>query len=630
MLQQHVIPEFQQFVGEKELDKKNIAALFHELAFKHPEAYKDIVSNLNRIGFETATRMGSTVTLADLEPPGFKVQLFKDLDKEVEDLKKKKLSKKEEDQELGAIYGKYADKANKDIVETGVKENKTLAKVVKAGARGSATQYRQTIFANMAVSDAAGKNMPDFLVRRSFAEGLTVPEYLAHTFGVRNGAISTKLMVADAGYFSKQMSRAGMMVQVEEHDCGTHNGLPISVEDKDSIGSFLAHPVDGFNYNNEITSKMLGTLKDKGIDTIVIRSVITCQAPAHHHPGAVCQLCCGRREKGLPPIGDYIGITAATTLGEPLSQGTLNVKHEAGASKKKVQGSGYKFINQLANIPETFQNKAPLAHSDGTVEVVREAPQGGYYVDIKNEKGKVEEYYISPDLEVLVKPGQKVEEGDVLSEGVINPAEAVKYKGIGEGRAYFARVMRDAFENSGLGGVNRRNFELLAKGAIDHVKITNPKGLGDYLPDETVAYHAIEKNYIPRHDSKVIRIDAAKGKYLEKPELHYTIGTRITNSVIDTLKKHHIDHITVHDETPGFEPEMHRLLDIPAYEQDWMHQLYSTNLERRFTKAINTGASSNIEGPSPVPGLAYGLGFGLHKRSEEDSIEDNEERLSFE
>ena len=68
---------------------------------------------------------------------------------------------------------------------------------------------------------------------------------------------------------------------------------------------------------------------------------------------------------------------------------------------------------------------------------------------------------------------------------------------------------------------------------------------------------------------------------------------------------------------------MQRLLDVPAHNQDWMHVLYSTNLERRLIKAVNTGASSNIKGPSPVPGLAYALGFA-------DKKAEDEEPLSFE
>jgi hypothetical protein len=139
----------------------------------------------------------------------------------------------------------------------------------------------------------------------------------------------------------------------------------------------------------------------------------------------------------------------------------------------------------------------------------------------------------------------------------------------------------------------------------------------------------LEKDYQPRPDSKKVRVDAAKGLYLEIPELHYTIGTRLTNSMIADLKHHNIDYVTVHEEGPGFEPEMQRLLDIPAHEHDWMHTLYSTHLERRLMKSVNTGASSSITGPSPVPGLAYAVGFGKNTVTEKKS-EELEEALSFE
>jgi hypothetical protein len=188
--------------------------------------------------------------------------------------------------------------------------------------------------------------------------------------------------------------------------------------------------------------------------------------------------------------------------------------------------------------------------------------------------------------------------------------------------------MKRAFDESGLGGVSRRNFELVAKSIVDHVKVTNNQGLGEYLPGQIVAYHEIEKHYQPRQGSTISRLDLAKGKYLEKPELHYTIGTRLTSSIINDLKKHGVESVTVHDKTPDFEPEMQRLLDVPVHEHDWMHQLYSTNLEKRLIQAVNTGASSNLKGPSPVPGLAYGVDFGVsHKKAEQEDVE---EKLSFE
>lgn len=632
VLLKHYLPnDLHEFIDNNELDKKNISNLFSTLIQKHPDKYKDIVGNLTRLGFEISTRLGSTVKLSDLLSPIDKVKRFAELDKELDDIKKDSKNKKEADQKISEAYNRFSDAMNKEIVDVGVKNNQTLAKVVKAGARGSATQYRQTVLAPIIVSDAKGRVLTDFPVRKSFAEGLSLPEYLAHTFGARQGAVATKLAVAEAGYFSKQLARASMVLKIEEHDCGTDNGIEVSVDDRDSVGTFLAHQTNGYNKNNEVTNRMLSDLKSKGTTNIVVRSPITCESSKKFHTGAICQLCAGRREKGsLPPIGDYIGITASTTLGEPLSQGQLNTKHESGSARKSSVSSGFKLINQLANIPDAFKGKAPLAKTDGIISEVRKAPQGGHYIHIKHG-AKEDEYYIPEEFAVKVKQGQEIEAGDVLSEGIINPAEVVKYKGLGEGRRYFAEAMKKAFDEGGLGGINRRNFEVIAKGSIDHVKITNNQGLGDHLPGSIVSYHTIARDYQPRTGSILTRIDQAIGKYMEEPKLHYTIGTKVTKNVVNTLHKHGIESILVNSKEPDFEPEMQRLLDVPMHENDWMHQLYSTNLERRLIHAVNTGSVSDLKGPSPVSGLAYGVGFGeLYKKSDEVDLEEEEEKESLE
>jgi hypothetical protein len=985
------------FIESKDLDKKNIGAFFSNLAEHNEDSYKKVVSDLTRLGFESATRLGSTVRLGDLLPPSFKDERFKELNKEIKSIKDKKLPKKKEDDELTNLLNKFSDTANKEIIEEGLKDNKTLAKVVKAGARGSPEQYRQTIFSPVAVNDNKGGILTDFIIDRSFAEGLTLPQYLAHTFGARQASAATKLSVAEGGFLGKQLARANMTMVIEEHDCGTHNGIPVKTNDNDYIGSFLAHPIDKYHYNNEVTSSMLGILKSKGIEEIVVRNPITCEASHDGTSSALCQLCVGIRGKGLSELNSFIGVVAGTSAAEPVAQGALNClaegtlvrmadysikaiqdikvgdmvlgsdnagqtspvkvlrlfnqglqpvnkyrfrvghtkqftdlfatenhkilcnvkkwsckaqrdnnvlqvlplkhigkdfsaikaaahisnlnesndyaylfglllgdgccvksvgtphfscadptlidainniyskygitaklntgqkiyygiglhkpcninpvktmlkkydmwdkyahektipfefykwdnisiseliaglidtdgsictskiknkerllisfsstskemisqikdllewrfcvyptnltkvritdminskhdqwaftindaqsllnfkkyilvkgikkqklkdrmnmisdvqiaytmkrqpkpeylgliqcwdievdskdalfvlanglivhnsKHKGGSATGSNQFGGFKYINQLFNIPDSFVHEAPIADSDGKIEEVRVAPQGGHYIVIKHDNGKLEEYYVHPDLKVLVKSGQLVEEGDVLSDGIPNPAKITKHKGIGEGRRYFSKAIKDTFETSQLGGINKRNFDIISKGLITHVKITNPKGLGNNLPDSIVNYHTLEKAYSPRTNSKKVRTDMAQGLYLEIPELHYTIGTRITSTVINELKKHNIDYVTVNEAKPEFEPEMQRLLDVPAHEHDWMHTLYSTNLERRLIKAVNTGASSSLEGPSPIPGLAYAKGFGTHKFAEE-----LEEQLSFE
>lgn len=220
------------------------------------------------------------------------------------------------------------------------------------------------------------------------------------------------------------------------------------------------------------------------------------------------------------------------------------------------------------------------------------------------------QYYVPSGFDVKVKVGDKVEAGDILSDGIVNPADIVKYKGIGEGRKYFVDTMHRTFDEAGM-GVNRRNFEVIAKAAVDHVKVTHPEGLGEYLPEAVVSYQAIEKDYHPRPDAKHVRIDLAKDKYLEEPVLHYTIGTKLTSKMIDHIKKNGIESVYVHDLPPPFEPEMQRLLDVPAHFPDWAHQLYSTYLEKRLINAVNTGMASSLKGPSPILGLAYAKDFGF-------------------
>lgn len=618
------------YMTDNTMDKKGIAGFFAKLSEGDSDKYRDVVTKLARIGFEVSTRQGSTVPLADLSPLDDKDKRFKDLEEKLEAVRKGPGSKKEKDIKLIDLYTKFTKEFETALMDAGIKKNHTLAKVITSGSRGSMQQYRQTVGASILVNDEKGRPLLDFPVKNSFAEGLSIPEYLAHSYGTRQGAIATKLAIADSGYFSKQLSRAAMPIKIEEHDCGTNNGVPYSTDDREMIGTYLARPIGNYKKNNEVTGAMLADLKSKKINEIIIRSPITCHASRNSHAWAVCQLCAGKREKGtLPSIGSFLGITAATALGEPLAQGQLNTKHTAGAAALgKTVATGFKLIQQLANIPTTFQNKAGIADIDGTISAIKTAPQGGFYVTIKDGMKTATEY-IPAGFDLNVKIGDKVEAGDVISDGIINPSDIVRHKGIGAGRKHYSDIMHKAFAEAGM-GVNRRNFDIISRAAVDHVKVTHPDGLGEYLPDSIVTYQAIEKDYQPRSDSKNMRVDAAQGKYLEEPVLHLTIGTRLTSEMLKQLKQHHINSVMVNDKPPHFTPEMQRLLDVPGEVPDWAHQLYSSYLEKRLIKGVNSGLTSNLKGPSPILGLSYGVGFGEKRGSYDyDETDDHEFDLEY-
>lgn len=596
--------QFHNLVQDVLLDKKGISKLFAELAEKAPEEYSKIVSDLTRLGFEIATRQGTSITLKDLISPINKDKEWDEFDKFKEETEKSNDSKSIKDNKIFNKYNDMMSSIEKDLLNKGLADNKSLAKIIMAGSRGSPAQYRGTIATQGIVVDAEGKPKMDLPIKSSYAEGLSLPEYLATSFGTRSGEVLKKISVAQGGYGSKQFARALMPLQVVEADCETMNGISVSVDDKESAGSYLAKGVLDYNRNNEVTLKMLNDLRNKKVEKIVIRTPMTCQSNKKHHSGGLCQMCVGKREKGMAAMDSYVGLVAGTAVAEPLTESAMKARHSGGAATSLGGQSGFKLINQLANVPKTFVGRAPLAQEDGFVTKVEKADAGGYFITVNNE-----EHYIGIDQEPKVQQGDRVEQGQVLSTGLVDPREVVKYRGIGDGRKYYMEAMKKAFDDSSL-PVNRRNFELIAKAAVDHVKITDPEGIGNYLPDQVVSYSAIEKDYNPRSDSKMLRIDMAYGKYMEKPELHYTIGTRVTSAVVRDLKEHEIESVLVNDQPPNFEPVMVRLVDVPEHHEDWMHVLNSTNLAKRFVNMVNRGSTSDTKGPSPIPGLAMGVGFG--------------------
>jgi hypothetical protein len=304
---------------------------------------------------------------------------------------------------------------------------------------------------------------------------------------------------------------------------------------------------------------------------------------------------------------DNIGLAAASSLSEPLSQGLLSVKHTGGvasAGSARTVG-GFKAVDSLVQVPDVFPGGAAIAQNDGKVTKIEDAPQGGQYLSIGDQR-----HYISPDMQLNVKTGDEVESGDAISDGIPNPADIVKFKGVGAGRVYFVDAMRNAFKNNGL-GVNRRNIEVLSRALINHVKVTDPDGYGSSLPDDVTEYNALEQGYMPQDNTVSVAPQKAVGSYLQKPVMHYTIGTRVTPKVAKNMEDFGEKEIDVSDKESGFQPEMQRAMDVPAYKQDWMSQFSGSYLTKRLLSNVHSGdATSNIHGSSFVPGLAYGLEFG--------------------
>lgn len=587
------------------LDKKGLSSLMQELARSHPDKYREVSFKLQQIGQRSIQDQGGmSFGAKHLRRSKVATENRKRIMAKLAPiLADDSLTDKQREDKIVRIVGREMEPQQKAILEEAIKNENPLAMQVLSGSRGKPMNLASLLGGDMLYSDHRDDVIP-IPVLRSYSEGLTPEEYWAGTYGARRGIIATKFATQDAGFLSKQLNQAGhrlvIMDEDEEHDPEAPvRGMVVDTDDMDNEGALLARDVGPYKRNTPLTPKILKELKRKGKDRILIRSPLVGGSPE----GGVYARDVGIRETGkLPGRGEQVGLQAAQALSEPISQGQLSAKHSGGVAGQEKAVGGFEYINQLIQVPKNMKGGAAHATVDGTVQRVEEAPAGGHHVTINDE-----EHYVADGFGLKIKKGDEVEAGDVLSEGVPNPATIVKYKGVGEGRRYFVNEFKQAMGSSGMRG-HRRNIELLARGLINHVQMTEETD--EHAPDDIVPYSTFEHTYKPRPGHERLRPKKAIGQYLERPVLHYTIGTKIRPSMLKNFEEFGVAEIPVHKEPPPFQPHMVRGMFQLQHDPDWMTQMYGSGLKKSLLQSTARGSTSKDRGTSFVPSLATGLDFG--------------------
>jgi DNA-directed RNA polymerase subunit beta' len=529
MLNEALPPELRDH--RRELNGKSIRALMRLVADKYPDRYREITQRLHEIGMEAATTHGGVASLSlDAFKPGKETtKLRKALGRKVEGiLANTNLTSEQKDQEIIRTVGNDMDALQETNYQEALAARNPFAVQVASGARGNKAQLKALTVGDLLVSDHRGEPIPVPLTN-SYSTGLDPVQYWAGAYGARKGEVDKKFATPKAGFLSKQLAMAGHRLIVTEEDCGTTNGIPVRGNDPDNEGTVLAQGHGNVEAGSLITPKRARKLKR--LETVIVRSPMTCQAR-----NGICQKCAGQRERGgFPPIGDNIGIAAAQAVAEPLTQAQISSKHTGGVFGGEADAiGGFDLINQLVQVPKTFTGSAAISTLDGRVASIDNAPQGGKFVVVNDVQ-----HWVPPDKELSVKAGDLVEAGDSLSSGIPNPAELAKHKGVGAGRWHFMRIFHNALNDNGV-SAHRRNVELLSRGLINHARITELDGPEDTVPGDVVEFDSITRNYKPRYGFKTLTPRRAVGLFLERPALHYSIGTRVTKNVAAELKKHKI------------------------------------------------------------------------------------------
>jgi len=593
------LPDQYKNLADKTWDKKTSDAITTQMAQDDPDAYIDILQNLNNFAQTVVSTYGRDAALpfrdlkvsANIRNINAKIRQL--IDNVLND---DKLTDKQKEDKITAIGYKYTQKVEDAVFDDMDKRKTALASQINSGARGKKVQLRQMLFGDMLMKDALNRDMP-YLMMDAYADGATPTGYWVSASSGRKGYYDVQMATGQSGYLGKRVTAATHDTIISEQDCGTTDtGVPFPANSTSNVGAVLLKPWHSYPAGTVVTSKMVAEADDDD-DEMILRSPMTCKSRT-----GVCAKCNGLGENGkFPGIGEYVSLNAARSFVEPVTQGAVGSKHSGGIGGKKVinpegedQPTGFRSLERMFTTPSNFPGGAVLAPIDGTVSKIQPAAQGGTYVTVGNKT-----LYCSPYRTIKVKEGDKVYAGDVLTNGIPNPMDVVGLKGLGAGRVYFTKQLGKILKESGW-GTERRNLESFSRAFLNKVEITNPDGYHNYLPGDTVNYSELMGDYEPRDDSEELAPDKAVNQYLERPVLYYTVGTRITPEVAADLKKYKFDNILVNKEAPPFASKFMRPAEGLQHDKNWLPRLSGERLKEGLFDAARQGITDSYDSNSYV------------------------------
>ncbi len=436
-----LLPENYPFVN-KVMTKKAVAELIADVHKKMGnEITVDMLDRIKEAGFVQATLGGLSIGIDDLHIPPSKKELIERAKKEVaeieEGFKKGLLSKDERYNKIVDIWTRVTEQLTRDMMD--YMQNHDLDSrgrlpndgrfnpvfmMLQSGARGSQTQIRQLAGMRGLMAKPSGEIIETPIIS-NFREGLTVLEYFISTHGARKGLADTALKTADAGYLTRRLADVAQDVIVTMEDCGCEDGIEVSALmeagevviplSKRIAGRVAAEdvvdPITGevlVRKNEEISDEVAERIEDLGIESVKIRSVLTCRAPF-----GVCAKCYGRDMARRRPVqlGESVGIIAAQSIGEPGTQLTMRTFHIGGIAMRGAEASEYRAKH--SGVVKVF-NARTITDSEGRVIVINRA---GKIAIVDEKTGKHLERYDLPYASILrVKDGDKVEAGQILAE----------------------------------------------------------------------------------------------------------------------------------------------------------------------------------------------------------------------
>jgi DNA-directed RNA polymerase subunit beta' len=312
------------------------------------------------------------------------------------------------------------------------------------------------------------------------------------------------LRTADSGYLTRRLVDVAQEVIIREEDCGSDRSITVQVNVTRADGTTVraAHTDTGLfgrvlaedvkvggkkvaSRGEELSDELAAAVIDSGVESVRVRSVITCEAEV-----GVCQACYGRSLAAgrLVDIGEAVGIIAAQSIGEPGTQLTMRTFHTGGIAGEDI-------THGLPRVVELFEARNPkgmaqITELSGEVTIEDDDEKRVRRLRVTDETGDMVEYQVSFRARLTVANGDQVEVGQQLTEGSVNPHEKLRVEGVLALQLHLVDEVQQVYRSQGV-TIHDKHIELIARQMLRKVHIIEP-GDTDLLPGDLVNRRVFE------------------------------------------------------------------------------------------------------------------------------------------
>lgn len=438
-----ILPKGLEFANvDLNLTKKNISKLinlcYRRLGLKESVIFAD---QLMYLGFRYATLAGVSIGIEDMMVPDDKKKLITAAENEVREIQNQYseglVTNGERYNKVVDIWSSANDQVAKSMMASLGTESVVNAKgetvqqesfnsifmMADSGARGSAAQIRQLAGMRGLMAKPDGSIIETPIIA-NFREGLNVNQYFISTHGARKGLADTALKTANSGYLTRRLVDVAQDMVVVDPDCGTTAGLTMKpiIEGGDVVEALrervlgrvvaatITTPGDDSTVLIEagtlLDEHMVDMLENAGVDEILVRSAITCEADY-----GVCAACYGRdlARGHIINIGEAVGVMAAQSIGEPGTQLTMRTFHIGGAASRSAAASS---VESKSKGSVRLHNMKEITNREGKLMAVSRSAE----LSVVDEAGRERERYKIPYGAVIqAKENEAIEAGAILA-----------------------------------------------------------------------------------------------------------------------------------------------------------------------------------------------------------------------